>query len=43
LFLLVEVPGEAFLQHVVHVVGDGAEVRAGFREALGCELNPGKV
>jgi hypothetical protein len=41
--LLVEVVDEAFLQHVVHVVSDGGEMGAGFREALGDELDPGEV
>jgi len=41
--LLVEVVGEALLEYVVQGVGDGGEMRAGFTEALGDELDPGEV
>jgi hypothetical protein len=43
LFLFVEVADEALFQHTIQVVGDSGDMRAGFREALGCELNSGKV
>ena len=42
-FLLVQVAGQALLQYGVHVVGDGVEMRAGFGEALGMELEPREV